>query len=234
MAVKWIGSPNYSEQRSKIDRIVIHWMAGNLKATDSVFKKFGSTSAHYGIENNIVHQYVKLDNTAYHAGEWSMNLRSVGIEHSAAPGRDASKSTIDTSAKIVADLCKKYSIPCDRDHIIKHSQVVPTQCPGTIPIDTIIKKANTILEEEQVRKATKWEVRNAYRAILGREATPDEEKKRTGKPYEDVVHELITYVLKNKTTYQIYRAKVATGSKAAPSEFTEYKPPVLYVRQVKK
>lgn len=95
----------------------------------------------------------------------------------------------------------------------------------------VIKKSKPPKKEEQVRKATRWEVRNAYRAILGREATPDEEKKRTGKPYEDVVHELITYVLKNKTTYQIYKAKVATSSKASPSEFIEYKPPVLYVKK---
>lgn len=149
MKITWIGTPNYWEGRQgkRIDRIVIHWMVGTLASTDTVFSQNNSqVSAHYGIEEASIHQYVKESNTAWHSGDGNMNLRSIGIEHSATPSRPASTKTIETSAQLVADICKRYSIPCDRSHIIKHSEVSPTQCPGTIPVDTIISKAANILK----------------------------------------------------------------------------------------
>lgn len=139
----WTGSPNYTQASNRrIDRIVIHWMAGTLSATDSVFQNTSrQTSAHYGIENGIVHQYVDEKNIAWHAGNGTMNLRSIGIEHSAAPGRDASQETLETSARLIREICYRHGIPIDREHIIKHSEVIATQCPGTIPIDTLIALA---------------------------------------------------------------------------------------------
>lgn len=153
MTTTWIGSPNYSSGRggNAIDRIVIHWMVGTLASTDAVFQNTTRrTSAHYGIEDGNIHQYVTEENTAFHAGTGQMNQRSIGIEHSAAPGRNATQATIDTSAQLVADICKRRNIPCDRSHIIKHSEVIATQCCGTIPIDEIVSKANAILKGEDM------------------------------------------------------------------------------------
>lgn len=144
----WIGSPNYTQGRqgSPIDRIVIHWMVGTLASTDAVFQDTSrGTSAHYGVQDNTVHQYVRDTDTAYHAGTWPMNIRSIGIEHSAAPGRDASPQTIETSAQLIAAKCREFGIPCDRGHIIKHSEVIATACPGTIPIDALVARAAQIL-----------------------------------------------------------------------------------------
>lgn len=144
----WIGSPNYTQGRqgSGIDHIVIHWMVGTLASTDAVFQDTNrGTSAHYGVQDNTVHQYVRDTDTAYHAGTWPMNIRSIGIEHSAAPGRDASPQTIETSAQLIAAKCSEFGIPCDRGHIIKHSEVIATACPGTIPIDALVARAAQIL-----------------------------------------------------------------------------------------
>jgi len=145
--IEWIGSPNYSQGRTHaIDRIVIHWIVGTLASADAVFQKPNGVSAHYGIEDDGVHQYVDEANTAWHAGVGSMNARAIGLEHSASPDRPASQSTIDTSAGLVADICVRYGIPCDRTHIIKHSEVpYNTQCCGTIPIDEIVDKANKLI-----------------------------------------------------------------------------------------
>lgn len=150
MNITWVGSPNYTNGRNgtTIDRIVIHWADGTLATADQVFQDTTrDTSAHYGIEDNEVHQYVREENTAYHSGDWPMNLRSIGIEHSAQPGRDASDLTYHTSAELIAGLSQKYSIPLDREHIIKHCEVVPTQCPGTIDIDKIISLAQGVSME---------------------------------------------------------------------------------------
>lgn len=143
-------SPAYDKGRNntKIDRVVIHWFGnGNLEAANRHFTRLGATtSAHYGIEDTQVIQWVREDDTAWHAGNLAMNRRSIGIEHSAEPGRDASEATIQTSAKLIASLHEFYGIPLDRKHIIGHSEVKATQCPGTIPIDRIIQLARGMSE----------------------------------------------------------------------------------------
>ena len=142
MTIQWIGSPNFDKNRKTPTKIVIHWMDGNLASADKVFQdtKRG-TSAHFGVENNTVHQYVKEDCVAYHAGNYAVNQESFGIEHSAQPGRDASPETIESSAQLIAKLSKDWNIPLDRAHVLKHSEIKATQCPGTIPIDQLISRA---------------------------------------------------------------------------------------------
>jgi len=190
MSNVWIGSPNHwnGRQLTKIDRIVIHWMDGTLAATDQVFQDTSrQTSAHYGIENTTIHQYVKESDAAWHSGDGNMNLRSIGIEHSATPERQATASTIETSSKLVADICKRYSIPCDRKHVIKHSEVpYATECPGTIPIDQIVIKANSILKGGNMTSQEQHDVGTAvYRATLHREPESGSAAIAMGKRLED-------------------------------------------------
>jgi N-acetyl-anhydromuramyl-L-alanine amidase AmpD len=121
--VSWIGSPNYDKGRggNSVTKIVIHWMAGTLAATDAVFQdKTRKTSAHYGIEDATVHQYVLEVDTAFHAGDYAVNQRSIGIEHSAQAGRDASEATYQTSARLIADICKRYGLPINGNTIVPH------------------------------------------------------------------------------------------------------------------
>lgn len=145
-------SPNQDGNRSAIDRIVIHWMNGTLASADAVFSKPSGTSAHYGIENDQVHQYVAENKVAYHAGNYYMNQRSIGIEHSADPSRPASEATYQTSAQLVREISKRYNIPLDRAHIIKHSEVVPTQCCGTVDIDKIINLAKGAPMDDNIKR----------------------------------------------------------------------------------
>jgi len=141
MAVTWKPSPNYDGNRTKIDTIFIHWIVGTLAAADAVFARSGGTSAHYGVEDNTIHQYVSEQNVAYHAGVYSWNQRSVGIEHSADPNRPASEATYQTSGKLIAEIAKRHSIPLDRTYIKGHKEVKATQCPGTMDIDKLIRIA---------------------------------------------------------------------------------------------
>jgi len=152
MKITWIGSPNFDTTRKPIKKIIIHWMAGSLAGTDTRFKDPKSkVSAHYGIEDNNIHQYVKEENTAWHAGVYSVNQESIGIEHSADPERPASEKTYQTSGELVADVCKRYNIPLDREHILKHLQIKATLCPGTVDLDKIIQLAKgSIMPSDQV------------------------------------------------------------------------------------
>ena len=145
MAIKFISSPNYDKGRknNRISKIVVHWFgAGDLASAVKHFQNDRSdVSAHYLIENDDVVQMVRDGDTAWHAGNYDVNLVSIGIEHSATPDRDASELTYQTSSQLIADLASKYSIPVDREHIIQHKEVKPTACPGSISIERLIELA---------------------------------------------------------------------------------------------
>lgn len=136
-------SPNFDVNRKPIDRIVIHWFGkGTLFSADNRFSNPDSkASAHFGISDAIVYQWVGEENVAYHAGNYAMNQRSIGIEHDATLTKNASEQTYKTSATLVREISDRYNIPLDRTHIIGHKEVKATQCPGTIDIDKIISLA---------------------------------------------------------------------------------------------
>lgn len=147
MNIKAIGSPNFTQGRggNKVQGAVIHWMAGTLAATDAVFQNTTrNTSAHWGVENDEVHAYVSEEDTAYHAGNWQVNQTTIGIENSAAPGRAASDATYESSAQLIAAAAKKWGFAINSSTIRPHSSIVATQCPGTIDIPRLIKRANEL------------------------------------------------------------------------------------------
>jgi len=143
MKVIWYPSPNYSGNREKISYLIIHWFGtGNIEGAKNRFLNPSSkVSAHYAISGKTIYQFVKEGDTAYHAGNLAMNLRSIGIEHDATLDHNASEETYQTSGQLVKEICQKWNIPLDREHIIGHRQVVATQCPGTLDIDKIINIA---------------------------------------------------------------------------------------------
>lgn len=149
MKITWIGSPNFTQGRQglKPRGIVIHWMAGKMASADAVFQnRTRNTSAHYGVEDGNVHQYVKETDTAYHASNWEKNLETIGIEHSAEPGRLASNATYQTSIQLVAEICKRWNIdPIKPGSIVPHNSIAPTQCPGTMDLNRIKNGAKELL-----------------------------------------------------------------------------------------
>ena len=141
---------NADNNRTTIDRIVIHHNAGTsdegARRTWYVSTGVG-TSAHYQVTPNKIWGCIGEESVAYHAGKYSMNQRSIGIEHlnsTGAPSWLIAEETYNNSAKLIADICERYNIPIDRKHIIKHSEVYATACPGGIDIDKLIRMAKEI------------------------------------------------------------------------------------------
>lgn len=181
MNIEWIGSPNFDKGRGgkKPSQIVIHWFGSKnstLKSTDNYFQKkydpttkTGGTSANFGVEDNVIHQYVNTDDTSFAVGIYERNQETISIEHSANLARDASAETLETSAQLIAMLCKKYNISPSDQTIIKHSSIKATQCPGTIPIDWLITRTKQLLKGEQPPMAglTDREYRDLYYTELG-------------------------------------------------------------------
>ncbi|CAK1245520.1 N-acetylmuramoyl-L-alanine amidase CwlA (CwlA) [Fructobacillus tropaeoli] len=145
--------PHYTEGRSaSINKIVIHHMA--TTDYDSVPGIWNSrqASAHYGIgQDGQIRAYVDEDNTAWHAGDWNTNLTSIGIEHAnvnLAPNYDIAQATIESSAKLVADIANRYGFGqvVPYKNLFPHSQFTSTACPGQLTgkLQEIADRANAI------------------------------------------------------------------------------------------
>ena len=148
LPIQFVGanSGNYmaGRQGNPINQITIHWMDGTLAGTDGWFNNPNShVSAHYGVANGIVHQYVRDTDTAYGAGNWDVNLHTINIEHEGSPTLPIDPQTYVTSSQLLIQLCRQYNIPIDRAHIRKHSEVAlhPTACPGNLDIDKLVNMA---------------------------------------------------------------------------------------------
>ncbi len=141
-------TPNFTVGREgfKPEAIVIHIMSGTLLGTDAWFASPASgVSAHYGIsQNGEVHQYVKEEDQAYHAGGVSLptwkyiktgvnpNMYTVGIEHEGFEYSSWSEIMKQASAELVSGISKRWNIPLDRDHVIGHYEIRSTKpnCPA--------------------------------------------------------------------------------------------------------
>lgn len=116
----------------KIDHIVIHDTEGYWDNVLEMAQDPTYVSWHYTIRSNdgLIAQHVPTKDVAWHAGNWYVNAKSIGIEHEgfAAKGTWYTEAMYRSSAKLVGYLAHKYSIPLDRAHIIGHDNV-----PGTVP-----------------------------------------------------------------------------------------------------
>lgn len=137
MNIQWVGSPNYGKTRfgNQIEYIVIHWIVGTLASADAVFSKSASqVSAHYGVGEGVVHQYVKESDTAWHAGNQTVNRKSIGIEHQGGPNLPITDAVYNTSADLIADICRRYG---KRFPLRAHREFVATACPGTLDLNRL-------------------------------------------------------------------------------------------------
>ena len=145
MDVTWIGSPSFDAGRvdrpgnhNRVELIVIHYIVGTLADADRVFTDpAAEVSAHFAIDEGSIHQYVKEEDTAWHAGDFTINTRSIGIEHSAFWDPDADEirppdeSTMAASIELCLSLCTKYGLDPEVA-IVPHQQFTETLCPGTV------------------------------------------------------------------------------------------------------
>jgi hypothetical protein len=72
-----------------------------------------------------VGQFLHETDTAWHAGNFEYNKHSVGIEHVGFAANTAgyADGLYETSAKLVADIRTRWTVPIDRTHIIGHYQI---------------------------------------------------------------------------------------------------------------
>lgn len=110
--------------REKTQYIVIHDTEGGWDASVSTLQNDPGKSVQYivGTDGKVA-QFVTEETTAYHAGNYFFNQRSVGIEHVGYSTKPYTEANYAASAKLVDYLAKKYNVPRDRAHIIGHDQI---------------------------------------------------------------------------------------------------------------
>ena len=137
---------NYSQGREGLepDRIVIHHWGADGQSHDGVVDFFtrgpgSGTSAHYVVSAGRITQICHDYDTAYHAGNWQINLRSIGIE--CRP--EASEDDVRTVAELVRRIRSEWGpLP-----LSVHSDYYPTACPGRY--HNLIDRINQLSQEEE-------------------------------------------------------------------------------------
>jgi N-acetylmuramoyl-L-alanine amidase len=184
-AAQWLGSPNWWPDRYGHDMaippayVVIHTMVGTIESANSRFQNSsdaqpgGRASAHYGVGYNgdRLVQWVDEKDAAWHAGDFEINLDSIGIEHEDMGRYDDPRpdGLYATSAALVRRICERYGIPIDRAHIRAHREVSdsPTGCPDALDVDRIVTLAAGGQEEDEVNQTLQDKLDQLCNVVLG-------------------------------------------------------------------
>ncbi|MFD0305703.1 N-acetylmuramoyl-L-alanine amidase [Streptomyces sp. NPDC127119] len=120
-----------------IKYIVVHDTEGAWDGVLNLVQDPTYVSWQYTLRSTDGHiaQHVKAKDVAWHAGNWYINAKSIGLEHEGfltAPDTWYTEAMYRSSARLVTYLAKKYGIPLDRQHILGHD-TVPGTTTATIP-----------------------------------------------------------------------------------------------------
>ncbi|MEV0424969.1 peptidoglycan recognition family protein [Micromonospora sp. NPDC050495] len=118
--------------QQKIEYIVIHDTEGYFGPSVKLVQDPTYLGWHYTLRSvdGYVAQHIKAKNVGWHAGNWYVNAKSIGIEHEGFAGHGTwyTEAMYRASAKLVRHLALRFQIPLDRQHIIGHDNV-----PGILP-----------------------------------------------------------------------------------------------------
>lgn len=127
---------NYDDCKSReVSHIVMHYTGNpsdSAKGNANYFhNSVPETSAHYFVDDGNIYQSVDLCDIAWHAGDYPMNKKSVGIEMCTSGNYNISAKTIENSVALVVELCKLLGISAsDVDkYVIRHYDVIGKICP---------------------------------------------------------------------------------------------------------
>ncbi|MFE9399122.1 N-acetylmuramoyl-L-alanine amidase [Streptomyces flavidovirens] len=146
----------------EIDYIVVHDTEATWDTTLKLVQNPEYVSWQYSLRSTDGHiaQHVPLKDVAWHAGNWYINSKSVGLEHEGfltSPDAWYTEAMYRTSARLVKYLAKRYGIPLDRQHVLGHDNV-----PG--PVTANIRGMHT-------DPGPYWDWAHYFK-LLGRPFTP--------------------------------------------------------------
>ena len=140
---------------NRIQYVVIHHNAGVLSIAGCYNTwQTSPVSAHYQVQTDgRIGQLVHDGDTAWHAGNFAANQRSIGIEHANSAGASAgwpiSEATRENGAHLVAAICRYYGLgrPQWGVNVFPHQHFSATACPGLLA---------TTYRDAYMRRAQEW------------------------------------------------------------------------------
>lgn len=130
----WCNKGNFTESNrksSEIDTLVIHYTGNNGDTAENNGNYFKNnvveTSAHYFVDDTTVVRSVADKNIAWHAGDWDINCRSIGIEI-AGSTKECTGRTLENVIALTKELMKKYNI--SKERVIRHYDANGKLCPA--------------------------------------------------------------------------------------------------------
>jgi hypothetical protein len=144
---EWYGEPSPGaygnhdlanrQQDLDIDYILIHDTEASWDRTLDLVTRPNYLAWNYSLRSVDGHiaQHLDSSDVGWHAGNWYVNMHSIGLEHEGFAADGASwytESLYQSSAELVRHLAEKYDVPLDRAHIVGHDQV-PGHIPSRIP-----------------------------------------------------------------------------------------------------
>ncbi|GIV06518.1 MAG: hypothetical protein KatS3mg016_2093 [Fimbriimonadales bacterium] len=131
---RWV--PAYSGNYTPANRpsshpiryIIVHVTQGSYAGAISWFQNPSArVSAHYVLRSSDgeITQMVRHKDIAWHAGNWTYNTQSIGLEHEGwvSDPRWFTDAMYRASANLTRYLCNQYGIPKTRSYIIGHNEV---------------------------------------------------------------------------------------------------------------
>jgi len=110
-----------------INYVVIHKVQGSASSAASWFQNCSSNvSAHFTFNNSTgyCYQSVYEADIAYHAGNWTYNTQSIGIEHGGyVTSNDTANICYRESGLETRSTCIYYSVQWNRSRIVGHNEV---------------------------------------------------------------------------------------------------------------
>ncbi|MDQ3067395.1 MAG: N-acetylmuramoyl-L-alanine amidase [Actinomycetota bacterium] len=129
--VVWLkGEGNFSKAHrstESLDKIVVHVTEGAFWGSVQWLKSpRAHASSHYVVSRRgKIVQLVHLSDIAWHAGNWSVNTQSVGIEHEGFTYGPSgfTNAQYHASARLAGWIARRALMPIDRKHFIGHADV---------------------------------------------------------------------------------------------------------------
>jgi N-acetyl-anhydromuramyl-L-alanine amidase AmpD len=120
----------------RIDDIVIHDTEGYWDSALQLVQDPTYLGWHYTVRSSDgqIAAHMNPRDVGWHAGNWYVNMHSIGVEHEGFAAQGATwytEALYESSAALVRHLAHEFGVPLDRAHIIGHDQV-PGTTPGTV------------------------------------------------------------------------------------------------------
>jgi hypothetical protein len=129
---------NSLSERSYTDMVVIHHTGCN--DIDASAEQIHGWHINNGWSGIGYHYVIRKDGTIERGRpEWAIgshaygeNSHTIGIHLSGDfEQAEPTSDQIERCAELVADICDRYGLPIDRDHVVGHGELMATSCPGT-------------------------------------------------------------------------------------------------------